>query len=136
VAIVVSPWHLLVAALAMLLTLVIPVIVAVGSTFAVALGAAAVTGGAPAPDRAVPIVVGGFLGLVMGWWGPGGPSLQRGSRSMVRAVTPGRGSTDLVVASVLLMGVGLAAWAWVRNGQPDWWPWSLNDFQAISHGFW
>ena len=136
VAIVLSPWHLLVAALAMLLTLVIPAIVAVGSTFAVAIGAAAMTGGDPDPERAVPIVVGGFLGLVMGWWGPGGASLQRGSRSLVRTVAPGRGTTDFVVASVLLAGIGLAAWAWVRNGQPDWWPWSLDYFQAISHGFW
>jgi hypothetical protein len=95
-----------------------------------------VTGGDPQPDRALPIVAGGFFGLLMGWWGPGGPSLQRGSRSLVRAVAPGKGATDFVVAAFVLMGVGLAAWAWVRNGHLDWWPWSLAHFQAISGSFW
>jgi serine/threonine protein kinase len=136
VAIVASPWHALVAALAMVLTLLIPAMVAVGSTFAVAIGAAAVTGGDPQPDRAAPIVVGGLLGLVMGWWGPGGASLQRGSRSLVRAVVPGKGATDFLVGILVLTGVGLGAWAWVLNGQPDWWPWSLSHFQAISGSFW
>jgi hypothetical protein len=135
-AIVASPWHAVVGFLAMVLTLVIPAIVAVGSTFAIALAAAAVTGGDPQPDRAVPIVAGGFFGLLMGWWGPGGASLQRGSRSMVRAVAPGKGATDFVVATFVLMGVGLGAWAWVRNGHLDWWPWSLAHFQAISGSFW
>jgi serine/threonine protein kinase len=136
VAIASSPWHGLVAAVMMLLTLLIPAIVAVGATFSVALAAAAVAGGPPQPGRAAPIVVGGFLGLLMGWWGPGGASLQRGSRSLVRAVAPGKGATEFVVGAFLLIGVGLGAWAWVRNGQPEWWPWSLAHFQAISGSFW
>jgi predicted Ser/Thr protein kinase len=136
VAIASSPWHGLVAAVMMLLTLVIPAIVAVGATFSVALAAAAVAGGDPQPGRAAPIVVGGFLGLLMGWWGPGGASLQRGSRSLVRAVAPGKGATEFVVGAFVLIGVGLGAWAWVRNGQPEWWPWSLAYFQGIPRSFW
>jgi hypothetical protein len=136
VAIASSPWHGLVAAVMMLVALVIPAIVAVGATFSVALVAAAVAGGTPQPARAAPIVVGGFLGLLMGWWGPGGASLQRGSRSLVRAVAPGKGATEFVVGAFLLIGVGLGAWAWVRNGQPEWWPWSLAQVQAIPGSFW
>jgi hypothetical protein len=135
-AIVASPWHAAVAALATVLTLVMPAVVAVGSTFAIALAAAAVAGGGPQPDRAVPVVAGCFLGLVMGWWGPGGASLRRGSRSLVRALAPGKGATDFVVGAFVLMAVGLGAWAWVRNGHLDWWPWSLAHFQAISGSFW
>jgi serine/threonine protein kinase len=135
-AIVASPWHVVLAALTMLLALFIPAIVAVGSTFSIALASAAVAGGDPQPSRSVPLVAGGVLGLLMCWWGPGGATLQRGSRSLLRAVAPGKGTTDLVVATLVLIGVGLGAWAWVRNGQPDWWPWSLDHFQAISRSFW
>ena len=136
VTIVASPWHALLAALTMVLTLIIPGIVAVGSTFAIALASAAGTGGNPQPDRPVPVVAGGLLGLLTCWWGPGGATLQRGSRSLLRALVPGKGATDFVVATFVLTGVGLGAWAWVRNGQPDWWPWSLDHFQSFSRSFW
>jgi len=136
VAIAASPWHVVVAFLAMVVAAVIPAVVAIGSTYAIALAASALTGGSPQPDRAVPVVVGGFLGLLIGWWGPGGASLQRGSRSLVRALTPGKAATDFVVGVFVLMGVGLAAWAWVRNGELQWWPWSLADLQAIPGSLW
>jgi len=136
VTIVASPWHAVLAALSMLVALVIPAIVAVGSTFSVALGSAAITGGNPAPGRSMPLVAGGLLGLVMCWWGPGGATLQRGSRRLLRVLAPGNGVTDFVVATFVLLGAGLGAWAWVRNGQPVWWPWSPDHFQAISSTFW
>jgi predicted Ser/Thr protein kinase len=134
--IVASPWHAVLAALTTLTALVIPVIVAVGATFSVGIASASITGGNPAPGRSVPLVVGGLLGLVVCWWGPGGVALKRGSRSLLRAVAPGKGASDFVVGMLLLIGVGLGAWAWVRNGQPEWWPWSLDHFQAISRSFW
>jgi hypothetical protein len=136
VAVVASPWHAIVSLVSMVLALVIPAIVAVGATFCTALASAAVTGGDPAPARSVPLLVGGFLGLLMCWWGPGGGSLRRGSRILLRAVAPGRGVTDFLVATVSLIGVGLGAWAWVRNGQPEWWPWSADYLTAIQHSFW
>jgi len=135
-AVVVSPWHLVVSALATVLALFIPAIVAVGSTLTIALASAAVAGGNPHPDRSMPLIAGGFLGLLMCWWGPGGARLQRGSRSLIRAVAPGKAATDVLVATFVLIGVGFGAWAWVRNGQPDWWPWSLSHFQALSRSFW
>jgi hypothetical protein len=136
VTIVASPWHAVLAALTMLTALIIPAIVAVGSTFSVALASAAVTGGNPQPGRSGPLVVGALLGLVMCWWGPGGATLQRGSRSLLRAAAPGKGATDFLVGTLVLIGVGLGAWAWVRNGQPDWWPWSLDYFRTILRPFW
>jgi predicted Ser/Thr protein kinase len=135
-AVVVSPWHLVVSALATVLTLLIPAVVAVGSTLSIALVSAAVAGGDPHPDRSLPVVAGGFLGLLMCWWGPGGARLQRGSRSLLRVVAPGKGTSDFLLATLVLIGVGLGAWAWVRNGQPEWWPWSPDHLRALSHSFW
>ena len=135
-AVVLSPWHLVTSGLAAVLCLLIPAVVAVGSTLSIALVSAAVTGGDPHPDRSLPLVVGGFLGLLMCWWGPGGTRLQRGSRSLLRAVSPGKGTNEVLLAAFVMCGVGLGAWAWVRNGQPQWWPWSLSHFQALSWPFW
>jgi serine/threonine protein kinase len=133
--VVVSPWHAVVSAVATVFALVLPAIVAIGSTFSFGLAIAAVDGGNPAPDRSLPLAAGGFLGVLMAWWGPGGASLRRGSRSLVRALAPGRGATGVAVATFLLVGLGLAAWAWLRPGQPDWWPWPVGHFPVISHLF-
>jgi hypothetical protein len=134
-AVVASPWHAGISAAATVLALFLPAIVAIGSTFCVALAIAAVAGGEPQPDRSLPLVVGGFLGLLLGWWGPGGASLRRGSRSLVRTLAPGKGATGIVVATFLLMGLGLGAWASLRAGQPDWSPWSSGQFPALSRLF-
>jgi len=131
-AVLVSPWHLIVSLVATVLALVIPAIVAIGSTFSMALVAAAVTGGDPQPHRSLPLVAGGLLGLLMSWWGPGGSRLRRGSRSLLRAMTPGRGVTDFIVALCLLLGFGLGAWAWTQHGHASWWPWSPDDFRGVS----
>ena len=135
-AIAASPWHAVLAVGTTLLNLFIPAVVTVGAAFVLALASAAATGGVPQPDRSLPLVGAGLLGLLMCWWGPGGATLQRGSRSLLRAVTPGKGATDFLVAALVLIGVGLGAWAWVRNGQPDWWPWALDHFPAIARSFW
>jgi hypothetical protein len=134
-AVVVSPWHAVISAVVTVLALLLPAIVAIGSTFCVALAVAAVAGGNPQPDSSLPLVAGGFLGLLMGWWGPGGASLRRGSRSLVRAVAPGKRAPGITVAIILLIGLGFGAWAWLRQGQPDWWPWSLRQLPAISSLF-
>jgi hypothetical protein len=131
-AVVASPWHLLISAAMTVLALLLPAVVAIGATFFAALGVAAVTSNDPQPDRSLPLVVGGIIGLLMAWWGPGGASLRRGSRSLVRALAPGEGTADLVVAAFVLIAAGLGAWAWHRGGQPDWWPWTLGQFPAIS----
>jgi Protein kinase domain len=138
VAIVASPWHAVVAALAVVLTLLVPAVVAVGATFSIALVSAAVTGADPSPNSTLPLVAGGLLGLLMLWWGPGSGSMQRGTRSLLRAGAPGEGAgnlvafTDFLVATFALIGVGLGIWHGVRHGQPDWWPLSLQQFPALA----
>jgi hypothetical protein len=131
-AVVVSPWHVLISALATVLALLLPALVAIASTFSAAWAVMAVSGGDPRPESSLALVVGGLAGLLMAWWGPGGASLRRGSRSLVRGMAAGRLATDIVVATSLLLGVGLGVWAWLRHGQPDWWPWTLGQFPVIS----
>jgi len=131
-AILAGPWHVLTSAIATLLALLLPAAVAVASTFLAALAIAAVDGGDPQPDRSLPLVVGGFVALIMSWWGPGGASLRRGSRSLVRGMARDGALTGIVVTLLLILAAGLGAWAWVRLGQPDWWPWAPGPFPGIS----
>jgi serine/threonine protein kinase len=123
VALAVSPWHVVIAACATLIALLLPAVIAIASTFSAALALSPWSNGDPQPGRSLPLVVGGFIGLLMAWWGPGGASLRRGSRSLVRGAVPGQTATNLVVAALLLLGAGLGVWAWLRLGQPDLWPW-------------
>jgi hypothetical protein len=134
-AVVASPWHVITSAVATVIALLLPATVAISSTFSAALAIVALSGGDPQPDRSLPLVVGGFAGLLMLWWGPGGTSLRRGSRSLVRGVAPGKVTTAVVVAAFLLLGAGLGVWAWLRLGQPDWWPWVSGQFPLISSPF-
>ena len=122
-AVLVSPWHVVIAAAATLIALVLPAVITIASTFSAALLLVAWSGGDPQPGRSLPLVVGGFIGLLLAWWGPGGASLRRGSRSVVRGVAPGRTTTALIVVVFMVAGAGLGGWAWVRHGQPDLWPW-------------
>jgi len=122
-AVVLSPWHVVIAAAATVIALLLPAIVAVASTFSAALAVTPWSGGDPQPDRSLPLVVGGLIGLSMTWWGPGSASLRRGSRSLVRGLAPGRTTTGIVVAAFLILGAGLGVWAWLRHGQLDLWPW-------------
>ncbi len=131
-AVLASPWHVVSSAIATIIALLLPAAVAIASTFSAALAIVAVSGGDPQPDRSLPLVVGGFLGLMMSWWGPGGASLRRGSRSLVRGLVPGKVATGVSVTTFLLTGAGLGVWAWLQLGQPNWWPWAAGQFPGIS----
>ncbi len=122
-AVVASPWHLLVGALATLAGLVLPLLVGISGVFSAALATVALTGGSPEPNAAAPLAVGALLALLVAWWGPGGSALRRGTRSVVRGVAPGRGS-HVVVAGALLVAAGLGTWSYARHGTPVWWPWN------------
>jgi len=133
-AVVVSPWHVLTAAAATIIALVLPAAIAIASTFSAGLAIVPWSGGDPQPQRSIPLVVGALIGLLMAWWGPGGASLRRGSRSLVRAAAPGTTTTGLLVTLFLLMGVGLGVWAWTRHGQPDLWPWPYYGLTSLLPG--
>jgi len=130
-AVIVSPWHVLSSAVATVIALVLPAAIAVASAFSAALAIAAIFGGDPHPARSLPLVVAGFLGLLTGWWGPGGASLRRGSRSLVRGLAPGGAVTQIAVLVVLLGAAGFGVLAWQRSGQPDVWPLVPAQFPVI-----
>ncbi|MBB2986786.1 serine/threonine-protein kinase [Terracoccus luteus] len=121
-----SPWHVVLSAVATVVGFVLPLAVALAGVFASALLLAGAQGGELQPGDPLTLVVGGGLGLLMAWWGPAGASLRRGSRSITRVLVPeGVGTT---VAGVALVGFGLvAAVAAVRHGTAfDWTPWTGN----------
>ena len=130
-AVIASPWHILSSAFATVMALLLPVTVAITSTFSAALAIAAISGGNPQPARSLPLVAGGLLGLMLAWWGPGGASLRRGSRSLVRGVSPGKVGSEILVTTLLILGAGLGILAWQRVGQPDVWPWASGRFPLV-----
>ncbi|WP_347354836.1 serine/threonine-protein kinase [Intrasporangium sp.] len=127
-ALAASPYHLVGGALATVLSLVLPAGVTVAAIFASSLVAAAVRGGELAPGSPVTLLAGGAAGLLMLWWGPGGTSLRRGSRSVVRRVVPRGLPTQVVGFACVAAGLILAAVALSRGVSLDWRPWSGNPF--------
>jgi hypothetical protein len=122
VAVVASPWHLVVGALATVVSAILPLVVGVCAVFSTALGAVAVYGGQPHPNSPGPLAVGAAVAALMAWWGPGGSGLRRGTRSIVRGVSPGPRGTRIVVALALLVAAGVVV-ALAQNGWvPLWWP--------------
>jgi len=121
-AVALGPWHVIAAAAATVFGVLLPVLVGVATAFCVALVLSALTGAALAPGSALALAAGGLVAVLMGWWGPGGASLRRGSRSVVRGVArPGLGTT-LMVAVLVVLAILAVTWSVLRGGVPIWWP--------------
>ncbi|KRE44068.1 protein kinase domain-containing protein [Knoellia sp. Soil729] len=122
VAVITGPWHLVLEVLASVFGALMPALIALSGAFCAALAVVAVQGtGSPEPDRFLPLAAAGLLAGLMAWWGPGGASLRRGTRSIVRGTSPGV-SASRVVVLLLLVAAGAVAAAGVVNGEPSWWP--------------
>ncbi|GAA4410992.1 hypothetical protein GCM10023168_31300 [Fodinibacter luteus] len=121
VAVASSPWHLVVGLVGAVVTAVLPLLVGVCAVFATALVLSALTGTDVRADDVLPLLSAGVFAGLTAWWGPGGASLRRGSRSIVRGLTPGN-TTRQVVAALLLVGAaGILASTLTGDG-PSWWP--------------
>ena len=68
------------------------------------------------------MAVGSLVGGWLGWWGLGGTSLRRGSRTMVRGLAPSGIPAALVVALCLGAAVALGLLAWQGGDLVSWWP--------------
>ena len=121
VAVASSPWHLVVGLVGALVTVVLPLFVGACAMFATALVLTGVTGANVHADDVLPLVSAGLFAGLTAWWGPGGASLRRGSRSIIRGVTPGRTARQLV-ATGLLVGAALLLASSVSGDGPSWWP--------------
>lgn len=121
-AVAASPWHLVVGALATVVSAILPLLVGICAVFSAALGTVAVYGGQPQPNSSGPLAVGAAVAVLMAWWGPGGSGLRRGTRSIVRGVSPGRRGTQVLVGLALVVAVGVVVVVVRNGGIPTWWP--------------
>jgi serine/threonine protein kinase len=121
-AVAASPWHVVVGALASVMGALLPVAVGACAVFSTALATVAVTGGSPQPQKSSALAVGAVIAAFVAWWGPGGSGLRRGTRSIVRGVSPGVRAPRVLTGLLLLLAMGLAAWAVQHGGAAQWWP--------------
>lgn len=117
-----SPWHLVTAALTTVVAALLPVAVGAAGMVATALAQSSVDGLGVRLDAPLPIAVGALLALLTGWWGPGGPGLRRGSRSLVRGVTGAPAARGLLIAALLVLALGLLGALAVGAIDVSWWP--------------
>jgi serine/threonine protein kinase len=125
-AVALSPWHLVVAAGLTLAGLIVPVLVAVSAAFCATLGISALTSTNVGPALAPSAAAGFAAGILIAWWGPGGASLRRGSRSLVRGVARGQLVTTVVVGMLVMASLVLTGVAFARHGELTWWPFPLS----------
>ena len=127
-AVITSPWHLVVGIIATAVSLILPVGVALAGIFGSALLLAGTRGGELGPGAPVTLAIGGALGLAMLWWGPGGASLRRGSRSIVRRIVPAGLPMQIVAGVLATLGVVVGAVAMAKGASLTWNPFSGNPF--------
>lgn len=130
-SVAVGPWHLVRAVLATALTLILPAVVAGAASLGTALGLSVTFSGTPDPGGAIPLATGVAAGVAMLWWGPGGVSLRRGSRSLARGIAAQDSVDRAVITAALVLAAGLLAWAWARHGVVDWRPLATNPIKLF-----
>lgn len=114
VAAAASPVHLATAALITAPCLILPAIVGGSVAAMVGAGAAADRGLDWQPLTGTAIAAGCFAGLLAAWWGPGGSSVRRGARTIVRATLRPPWLTAIVVLG--LLGLATLCLVSVANG--------------------
>lgn len=132
-AVVRSPAYAVGAALGSIFGAILPAL-AGGCALAGAIalqGAGPVPGSASDTSAAAPLLAGAAAALLVGWWGPGGSTVRRGTRVVARALTPGRhGST--IVAGVLLLAAAVVALISQSSGfVPTWAPLGDDPFAWV-----
>ena len=121
VAVASSPWHLVIGLVGAAITAVLPLFVGLCALFATALVLGVATGADVSTADVIPLVSAGVFAGLTAWWGPGGASLRRGSRSIVRGISPGETMRQVVAAVLLVAAAGILAVTVTGDG-PSWWP--------------
>lgn len=125
VIVALAPWHAFLATLATILALLLPVAFAVAATVVVASGLSEFGVMQVGYEHPLAIGLGSLLGAVIAWWGPGGMSLRRGSRTLVRAALPGAAGT-VAIAFFTVLGLVLIGYGLVQGQSVSWWPGGPN----------
>ncbi|GAA3608259.1 hypothetical protein GCM10022199_10050 [Marihabitans asiaticum] len=117
-----SPLHLLGAIWTTLWASILPALVGVS---ALLVGGAVLARVATRPtsfDHPALLAGAGALACLTAWWGPGGPSLRRGTRSIVRTVTGPQPVRVAVIIGLVVVGLALGWAAWQIGAPQTWWP--------------
>ena len=117
-----APWHVLTATLGTALALLLPLAFAVSATVLASYGIELLNGSSTSVEDPVPVAIGSGLGALTAWWGPGGISVRRGSRTLIRAAVPAGLATQVVVAFVTAAGLALGTWSVLEDQEVSWWP--------------
>ncbi|MDO5628813.1 MAG: protein kinase [Mobilicoccus sp.] len=120
VAILLSPVHLLGAAFSALVAGILPLLV--GLAFALGLRALASDVSGVVLGTASMIMIGAAAALIVAWWGPGSGTMRRGSRSIVRGVSPGRPGAIILGGVALAAAVVLGLMTQSSGYTVSWWP--------------
>ena len=122
-AVAASPLHFVLGFLGSIVFSIVPLVVAVGVMFTVAFVVSAGTGGVIEPIRPLPLAAGAVAGALAAWWGPGGASLRRGTRSLVRGMTPVPTARQVFLIVLGVIALGSVLWLTTSADlQPTWWP--------------
>ena len=77
-----------------------------------------------ATEYQVALATGMALTIFIAWFGPGGASLRRGSRSLARGIAPTATSAQVATGVFLVVALGLIGALALRTGLPIWTPWT------------
>ncbi len=99
----------------------LPLFVGLCALFATALVLGIASGADVSTGQTIPLVAAGIFAGLTSWWGPGGASLRRGSRSIVRGISPGETMRQVVAALLLVAAAGILAVTVTGDGA-TWWP--------------
>lgn len=118
-----SPWRLLTGAVRAAVFLIVPLLVGAGITYLSSLFMGAGIGSSNFRVHAAPLILGAASAITLAWWGAGGGSLRRGTRTMVRSVAPGTGGAQAFTSLMALATIAAILVAWRSgSGQIDWFP--------------
>jgi hypothetical protein len=119
-AVLASPWRIVVAVVTTFFSLILPELVGIAVAFIVAT----LQAGAPSkalPGQPVPLALGMTALLLTAWYGPGGGSIRRGAEIGLRILVP-TPRARIVVWAILALILVSALVVIGGNSDPDWGP--------------
>lgn len=134
-AVVSSPVYLIAGVLSAALAALLPLFLGTAATFGTAVVAAGARGIGPDPTDPLSLAGGMLVAILTAWWGIGGTSLRRGSRSLVRGLAPGRVGAATVSVLLLLVAAYLAVRSQATGAAPEWWPLRNNPVAGLTMFF-
>nr|WP_218880655.1 serine/threonine-protein kinase [Kineosphaera limosa] len=135
IAILMSPFRALPAVLTTALVMIVSGVVAAGAAIGIAVLLTGATGIAMTVESE-PVLAGAMaVGVLVGWWGPAGATLRRGSRRTMRVLTLHRLGALCVSLVLGLVGAYFAVRSQASGIAPDWYPLAESFAQSLLRPF-